>query len=359
MQAAVDIKFSCATCGQRMLVDPSAAGHVTSCPGCDTEVTVPLSGELEEQEYSVIQEDGSQFEADGALHNGTASSEREWGDVHHQLEAATEAARRLEAVNAQLQAERQTLTDDLAFARQRLASAETQLGTSNRELSLSRGNVAQLEESLRVTAAERAELAGTQVSLEWKLAELEASLRNAEAECARLKVVGEELLRVRSQMSQLEWERDELRRECEQINRDLANTENGRELTALRAREKALEREKLRISKALETALDDASRYEASHERARTELEELHRRCVAAEKLAASLSVSELGRDNEILRGILGRQKEELEQRFRELVKLRRAKFGLRLTYWLFATGALGVFAYALKVLVDLFGSKG
>jgi hypothetical protein len=115
-----------------------------------------------------------------------------------------------------------------------------------------------------------------------------------------------------------------------------------------------LQDEQQRTAKALGTALEDAARFEQLNTKARTELEQVNRRCVEAEKRAESLSTSEVSRDNEILRGILARQKEELEQRYRDLVRLRRARYGLRLTYWLFAVGALAVTAFAIKVLSGL-----
>jgi chromosome segregation ATPase len=281
-----------------------------------------------------------------------------WEGDQRALYQALENAKRLEAANSHLQSElkhlqadRQNLSPELAATRQRLAHAEAQLGASNRDLGLTRGAVAQLEESIQAVVAERDELAGKQVSLEWKLTELEASLRNAESECLRLHVVGEDLIKARDQISELEWERDELQRELEQIQRDLAETGNGRELAALRAREKTLEAEKDRISKALNESTQDAERFAELNAKAREQLESMHRRCADAEKRAESSSASEIGRDNEILRGILARQKEELEQRYKELLALRRAKFALRITYWIFAVGALFVAAFGLKVL--------
>jgi chromosome segregation ATPase len=386
MHAAADIKFSCTQCGQRMLVDPAAAGHKTSCPGCDTEITVPTpesvitggyaeAGQTPVEAFSSKEADEYEVKAGGAdldLTNRDSPSSAnadhvvvsrsDWEEMHQQLFRAQEVSEHLELANAHLQTElrhreasHQTLEGELAFTRQRLLSAETQLGTSNRELSLSQGAVSQLEADLQKALADRDRIAGEQVSLEWKLTELEASLRNAEVECGRMNIAAEELLQVRSQISKIEWERDELRRECDQINRDLANTQNGRELSALRGREKALAEEKQRMAVALADALADATRFEQLNSKARTELEEMHRRFVAAEKRSESLSSSEVGRDNEILRGILARQKEELEQRYRELMMARRAKFGLRLAYWMFGVGALAVLAFAMQIIAGLF----
>ncbi|MGV3531763.1 MAG: hypothetical protein ACO1QR_05285 [Chthoniobacteraceae bacterium] len=331
MHAPVDIKFSCTECGQRILVDPEAAGHVASCPGCATELVVP----------SAPQEETPQAAASS---HGTSAN---WDANQRELYQAIERAEHLEASNAHLQSE-------LDAVRQRMAHAEAQLGTSNRDLGLARAAQSQLEETLQATTTQRDELAGKQVSLEWKLTELEASLRNAEAECARLHVVGEDLLTARDQISQLEWERDELRRECEQMQRDLSETENGRELAALRSREKALVSERDRLAKALEEASQDAKRFEQMNAQARGKLEEMHRRCVEAAKRAESLSATELSRDSEILRGILPRQKEELEERYRHPLAVRRPKLGLRLTYWIFGIGALAVTAFGLKILSDV-----
>ena len=353
MQAAVDIKFSCPCCGQRMSADTAAAGYTASCPGCDSEVTIPL---LETATPPATSDGAVSPAVDGA------ALLIDWEATQRQLGHVQEVAERLEAANEHLQtelkhleADRETLANELGSARQRLISVETQLGTSNSELSLSRGAIRQLEEALQHAIAERDRIGGTQVSLEWKLTELEASLRNAEAECARMSALSEELLQARSRISDLEWERNELQREREKIQRDLAETENGRELMVLREREKTLELEKQRMAKALDDALEDASRFEERNRKARFDLEEIHRRWAAAEKRADSLSSSEVGRDNEILRGILARQKEELEHRYRDLVRLRRAKLGLKLTYWVFGVGALAVAAFAFKVLSELF----
>src|SRR6188472_2793528 len=96
MHAPVDIKFSCTECGQRMLVDPAAAGHVTSCPGCATELLIPEVGELEPAETLPRV---PQLDADS---NGDAAG---WDGDSPALYRAVENAERLEAASAHLQAE--------------------------------------------------------------------------------------------------------------------------------------------------------------------------------------------------------------------------------------------------------------
>jgi predicted nucleic acid-binding Zn-ribbon protein len=77
-------------------------------------------------------------------------------------------------------------------------------------------------------------------------------------------------------------------------------------------------------------------------------------RCHAAERKVQALSESQLQKDNTVLRSILERQKVELEQRFKELKRLRRAQLGLRLAYALFAMGMVALVLIVVPRLKDL-----
>jgi hypothetical protein len=73
-----------------------------------------------------------------------------------------------------------------------------------------------------------------------------------------------------------------------------------------------------------------------------------------ARRRAEAASEARLRQDNEVLRGIIARQNSELEQKHAQLVRLKRARLGVRLAYASFALGLVLVAAWAIRTVPGL-----
>ena len=146
---SADIKFACSQCGQRIVVEKSAAGMDGTCPICEGPVTVPYASSVSERTDGIEITNGNY--ADPGLQDTRAelfASTVEWGRVQRELDEANEEIARLSslfkkavdeceritasATHAQaeiksFQADRQQLKADLSSAKQRALAAENQI----------------------------------------------------------------------------------------------------------------------------------------------------------------------------------------------------------------------------------------
>ncbi len=145
--------------------------------------------------------------------------------------------------------------------------------------------------------------------------------------------------------------REHLESENTTLRNDLTASATGRELLELRERIKVAERERARAEKIAEQADADHAKAAQSEGRQRADVESLLRRCEAAERRLESFSEPQMHKDNEVLRGIVSRQKEELARQFTELRDHRGTRFGVRLVYLVLTFGAAGLLWLAVKAL--------
>jgi len=137
--------------------------------------------------------------------------------------------------------------------------------------------------------------------------------------------------------------------EIETLRNHLREGHAGRELLALRDRFETLDAEHRKNAAAIARAEAETQTLATTEQQLRADLARATASAVDAERRAEAASESALQRDNSVLRGIIARQKTELEERLTELRKLQRARLTLRIIYGLFALGF--VIAVALVVI--------
>jgi chromosome segregation ATPase/predicted RNA-binding Zn-ribbon protein involved in translation (DUF1610 family) len=394
MLAEAEIKFECSQCRQRLAVEAAGAGLKMNCPTCSHLMIVPLASTRRSgSRMKAPREDGpiamrparapgAEGEAHtlreelvqsgvlaGQLERDLAEAQSETARLRRQIEAATAERDALSAAVGEarkeierLTAERTTLLGDLELNRHRLAATESHLAARQRELGEITASIARAAgeaEAARNAAQEmKQECARLQGALESTRAALEAA-RRVEDDFARARQRVAELAMqldtAESARAELAAERETLKRENTALRRDLGESREGRELLALREQARAAEAEQQRTSDALRQAETEAAKLAEAERRLRAELDALGRRCLEAERQAEAMSDSKVQRDNDVLRGILERQKAELERRYAEAQRYRRAHLGLRLIYAAVTLGVVAVIGLAIKVLPAAF----
>ena len=382
---SADIKFECSQCGQRMVVERSAAGLMADCPMCSTPVTVPhiptLADSGKDEAPTVEQTPPVRTKREPGRVSATqleaelAEAQAEISRQHALFKKAVDECERLKANTTHVQAElktfrvdRQQLKADLVQARQVAAAAEARaseladtlsavqqengalryqaevdLNTlrerisrveaelAAREQELAEGKVEHTD-ALRSLAKTRAENSKLNTEAAGLRSEVEILRQDFEATTQELAATSQQLFDIQGRWetlaeehAQATTERDEWRRQTEQFRHDLEALDTGRDLLELREQHEELQRK----HQSLETTLAE-----------RTE---------------------EAKKDNDVLRGIVTRQNNTLGVYHSELRRLRRARYALRLVYGLFSLGliALGFIAFyvfAPQELMKLLG---
>ncbi len=398
---SADIKFACSQCGQRMVVEKSGAGLTTNCPVCDHKMTVPEVSSLRpnglrnRESFAVETEDDADGSLDVARHeierlraqlkkaleecerirtsatHAQAEIKSFRGDRQHLKNELSQARQRIQTVEAQAAALataletteeentalREQHTNDLALGRERLTATETQLEVRERELSSVQMLNSGLGESLASIEAELATLHAEKAGLLRELGTAQQLLNEA-AEIEDRRAAAQQELRGQMGAAVAENERlDEvqaqLRAEVETLRHDLVQTDGGCELLDLRNRVAELTIEQARLAGGLEERTAEVQMLAATEQTLRAELLESHQLRAKAERLAAANSEAKLNQDNDVLRGIIARQNVDIAVHHVEVRRLRRARFGLRILYTLFAIGLLGLVYLALSIFTD------
>ena len=356
-----DIRFACTRCGQRIVVDASAAGLETACPGCATPLIIPDGGKLVDRE-SVAVAAGRRSgtgratfpDLDSRMEPLESELRRSRGEVtrlQEQVRLAEEERHELQAAAGEAHATRQQMADDLELARERVraletdaAAGQTRRAADEQALAAARAGLLRLQEA---DAQHRRSLDETRA----RLAESEAvALRAPKLEQA-LALAQDKLAAAIEDAIGIQRRCDELRAQAAQAQRELLETESGRELAALRSRLAELEAGSQRASRLLTDAQADGQRLTKSEAEWRAQFELMRQQRDAAVKQAEKGSQSALQDGNDILRGILDRQKVELDERYAELRRLRRAQLGLRILYALGGLLALAAVVLGVRAL--------
>ena len=207
-----------------------------------------------------------------------------------------------------------------------------------------------MEELRRSAALQQTEIASQMQSA----VELQDRLTARDAEYASLRQdlisLQEDAERLRQRASLVE----PLETELGSLRKDIASSNDAQEYNKLRLRAEAAEAAQTLQFRELESVRAEMAQLSKAGAELRQQLAASNERCAAEERKVEALTDKKVEKDNEVLRAVLGRQKTELENCYRDLKRFRRAQLGLRLVYALFALGLVGVIAFALYVLPGL-----
>lgn len=418
MATITEIKFECGTCRQRMLVDSGAAGMAVSCPSCDAPLVVPRESAPGDGGARMDRTDraGTGLEdwldiaddADaGELRQGLADASTEnsrlhalLGDARAEIERINASATHAQAEIKSFHNERLSLKSELSQLRQKLAAADARIeaetdtlrqeiaarvseaGQSAGQLAAAQAGIEalharerewevetgelhrQLEDvqsgrtaALREIEALRRKVSGIEGDLAeacMKLAEdSEVHSRLAQTE-GELKEAKGRLESAEARAAGLEANVSELAGQVEGLRKSLGKGEAGRKLLGLQDAQTELLKEREILAGQIRQLTADLQTGEKKLAHAVSGTKSLRRQLDEARREADANTEVRLKVDNEVLRGIVARQNSELEARHVELVRLKRARFFLRLVYALFGLGLVALGIVAVKFIPAL-----
>lgn len=422
-----DIKFNCAHCGQRMVVEDSAAGLSTECPSCSASIVIPrrasrhdaahsngngspqrtqrlnpgvdadpdfatLRQELTDASVQITRLEGEVVEVE-TLKREKRKLRDELVRLKKELSTNDETLREAQAACAEAEARATTLADDLnrvegefsieqeqtirlrgevdAYATERadvlprLESAERAVEALGQVLREREAELRDTNATLASTQAARTEALREIQQLNEQLTTRGTELADARAVAARTeterRATAEELAATKKRLEDsqkngksLTKQVKELKRERDVLSKSLSQDTAGRDLVAAREELGVTTKERDRLSTTVErlsAEIESAqARQRTSEEDLRTALRELDE----ARRRAEAASETRLRRDNDVLRGIIARQNSELEQQHKQLFRLKRAQFGVRLAYAAFGIGLVLIALWAMRVVPGL-----
>lgn len=280
--------------------------------------------ERAEAQLRAAREKISQIEAELAAGE---ENRAQWAEAYAQMTARGEA---LEAQLASRESELAQTHAELAVGAQALAAACAQMAGDEAAAAILRRQLDTAEAGLADAVSTRAALAATQQNLaaaQRTLEKSEADRQSLASRCAGL------------------------RADADMLRHDLSEIHDGRELLGLRDRFKALTTDHERATGTLARTEIEAKTLAASEQQLRAELAETRTRAERAERRAEAAAESALSKDNEVLRGIIARQNAVQEERYAELLRLRRARLGLRILYAIVGLALIGLAAFAIEYL--------
>ena len=399
-----EIKFACVECGQRMLVDSEAAGMTADCPSCGTTLTIPKVGGLHDRNYAPANrsrdgqrtgnaapparakaDSSSENYADpelAALRQDLIDASVEQSRLADQLAAAQGEAAKVNAnaLHAQaelksFQSERLALKGENSLLKQKLdasrADAEefrVALGATQREgdtaaqqlrehdaeLTAMRDLLAESQAD-RTTALRRAQSLDEQrATLDTELTAARARLATATQTEVQLRDTAQALAAAEQKNQAFDQTVKELKTEAKKLRASLSENTTGKELLETTARLATVENERDRHAGEARQLREDLRKQEKETRDLAEQLKSLHRKLDEALRAAESQSEARLGQDNEVLRGIVARQNTELEQKHHQIVRLKRARFGVRLTYITLAITLIALGVLAVKFIPAL-----
>jgi hypothetical protein len=145
-----------------------------------------------------------------------------------------------------------------------------------------------------------------------------------------------------------------LQKERDELNRSLLMDTTGRDLIVAREQLAATTKERDHLSVRVERLTAEVDAAQGRQRVIEDELRAALRELDAARHRVEAASEERLRQDNDVLRGIIHRQNVELEQRHRQLVRLTRAQFGVRLAYAVFGIVLVLVALWAIQVVPGL-----
>jgi chromosome segregation ATPase len=279
-----------------------------------------------------------------------------------QLRSRAEAAEELMDEAAQqvedLRREGVELTQAVAAAQEEVSAYANKLQDYERELTDERARHIETQ-SDRTAAMRRIEsLEQEQKSLETEVASLRASLAEEQQVAAKLAPAelalaetSTKLKETEQRLTTLEKDFAESSAECQSLRRSLSENTAGKELMIARDQLSEVTQERERLNGEVRQLADDLKAITTAKADRDEQIKNLSRELDEARRRAEAASEARLRQDNEVLRGIIARQNSELEQKHAQLVRLKRARLGVRLAYASFALGLVLVAAWAIKTV--------
>ncbi len=385
-----EIQFDCIHCGQGLVAEPAGAGLTTTCPKCRSEILVPEQGNVASRHADGIDGVAAHQVAASAglrprgyptrptaaeaeeeepltlrLERELAHARVEAKTLRRDLQEANEERESLRSSSAMLQAEVQrlqaenlVLRDHYVDHQQRLTATEAQMHSHARELHETRTTVTGLKAERERILEESAELerqnTAHRLNAEAAAETLDSHAQRVEELEQFLTEQSETLRFTEETRASLETERNALAEDNEILRRDLNESESGRELLELRQRIKIAERARQDAERAESRAEAEFKKISEAEQRQRGDMEALLRRVKEAEGKAESVSDPQLHKDNELLRGIVERQKGQIEQHYTELVKLRAGRFAHRTIWVIVCLVVAAIVAVAVQFFPEL-----
>ena len=352
MSATEPIHFDCPHCSQHIAAEPDDAGRHVGCPTCNQTLVVPNHrGTASSPDAPApASPDSTQPAPDPGADAGYGAPSQlpallaeleaartAAAELQNQLEAAgsNEDALRLhldelEGLRAQEQAQAAHAADAAAAAESELRSA---LGSARGQLEVLLSERDALKAALETS--QKASLGAEEQATERILA---ARRLASTAEAAR-----EEL------SQKVGFLESEVRTLRTQLNQDTS----GRDLLTLRDRVRELGEAYESKSVALAQATDALAGHNRETESLRKQLAEALRRVAELERGTEEASAAKLKEDNEVLRGMVKRQKSVCKRHTAALIGLRSANLLLRILQTAGTLLVLGLGALALEMLPE------
>ncbi|HZJ16433.1 MAG TPA: hypothetical protein VFD27_15365 [Chthoniobacteraceae bacterium] len=355
-----DINFVCSHCGQRIAVEANAAGLEVDCPSCQTTLTIPTDrtrergadpGSLPEQLAA------AQSECERLRANATHAQAEIKSFQNERLSLRTDIVS-LKQRSTTLEKQLEDLELESEVQRQRLAATASQLEANDAELAELRAAEASARDACNelehALAAANSEGAAAQVELTKKskaLSTAKAALKEAEANATNWQTHCESS---NAELAEMKQQFANMREEVESLRGLLGASETGSELAAARAELAAHKDESQRWQQRVDLLEADLRSVAAQSQRFLEEAEALRHRLQDALQEAEAASDEKTREDNAVLRAIISRQNVELEIQHHDLIRLKRARFALRLVYALFLLGLLGLVWFAAQFVPQL-----
>ncbi len=279
-----------------------------------------------------------------------------------QLAAFESKAIELNRALAEERAQRKQIVAERDGKHRELGDVQTQLSKRSDELSKAQSRLGELEATLAATVEKTGRLTAERGDLELQLKEAHATLAisgDLKEMLARSRAdfgAQSEKLRLAEEANQALTARcEQMRREGDSLRRDLADSHDGRELVETRSRLDEATAERDRVSARLSAVEADLRAFTGTEATMRTELDQARADRDDALERVDSLRETRTAKDNQVLRGIIARLNADLAQRAAEVVRLKRARYGLKIAYVVFAIGFLAVLVFAIMVLPRAF----
>lgn len=342
------------------MVDRSGAGVETTCSGCNKSLVVPQVASMLDREY-VARSAGSMAKSPQripAARVESAHSALELKQAQSEIAELTQRLSTSEAHAAELAARQQQTAEALELAQQKSGALTAQLAAREKEIESTRAKIIALERE-QVTA--KAEISRLQDVGDLhlhnckdalaRLALAEKSVSRAEAVAKDVLATAEKLAAAEERGQHLGQNVATLTTEIETMRREFAQTESGRTLLDLRARMEERETQCNDLGLELSELKDDFVKKTEAEKEARAQFESMRTERDSLTRQLDSESASGLKQANEILRGVLDRQKSELAERYAELRRLKKAEFASRILYAILAILIVAFVAAALHVV--------
>ncbi len=362
------------------MVDASGAGVETQCAGCQQSLIVPAIGSMMDREYvaraagPVAERRGSGERLHGGIPEGkmptpapestraiTAERNRlraEAGPSGMELkQAKTEIAQlaqslaMLEAEATEHSARRKQTEEDLELSREKAKALGVDVAAREKELAAVRVRVTVLEREQSDAKAEISRLQDESDLHRHNYDDARAKLAVNEQAVARAEARGKELSDTREKLAAAEQRTSTLAKESETMRREFSQTESGRVLLDLRARVESRDAERKRLETELAEAKSELAKQTEAGKEWLTQFEAMRATRDEAVRQLEVGSATGLQQVNEVLRGVLERQKVELDERYSELRRLKKAELATRMLYVIFAILIIGLIAYGIHVL--------